>query len=639
MGTIMEMATAFHFLRPTWLLALLPLAVLLWMSWRRRAVSRSWQRVVDARLLPHLLIGNSAGSAKPDRWIVFATGLGGLLAILALAGPAWRKLEQPVFRQQSDLVVVLDLSRSMDAGDLKPSRLQRAQLKLRDILNQQKEGETALIVYAATPFVVTPLTTDANTIASQVDSLTTDLMPAQGARPDLAIDLARKLLGQAGALHGGVLLISDGVSDAEPSLQKDAIRKLVGAGYQLSVLGVGSSEGAPIPGRDGGFVKNDEGAILLPKLNDAGLAALAQQGHGAYRRLSTDDSDFHALLAPFSSMVEQQGKEVDGLLADQWHDEGPWLLLPLIPLAALFFRRGYLLIFFLIILPQVHPAYASDWSSLWQRDDQQAQQAMAAQQPQRAAKLFQNPEWRAAANYRAGNYQAALNDLKGIENAEADYNRGNALAKLGRMPEAISAYEAALKSNPHFDDARYNRELLEKMLKQTQQQQPDQSRQGDKQQKNDKQQDDKQQSADKQQQSSKSGQQGNPDAKQDDKQNGKQQQPSSSQKQSGQAQDQSKQNSGNDGKTQPDAGNNAPGQQAQQTQEKTAAASQKNGAMDNQPKGNTLEPAADDQGNPKERQQADEQWLRRIPDDPGALWRRKFLYQYTKQQQLQESGK
>jgi len=151
----MNMLANFHFLRPLWLLALLPLAGLQWAMWRRRAASRSWQSVVDPRLLPHLLIGSDA---RQSRALPFAIALGGVLAIFALAGPAWRKIEQPVYRQQSALVVALDLSRTMDASDIKPSRLQRAQLKLRDILAQQKEGDTALIVYAATPFAVTPLT-------------------------------------------------------------------------------------------------------------------------------------------------------------------------------------------------------------------------------------------------------------------------------------------------------------------------------------------------------------------------------------------------------------------------------------------------------------------------------------------------
>jgi Ca-activated chloride channel family protein len=604
----MNMLANFHFLRPLWLLALLPLAGLQWAMWRRRAASRSWQSVVDPRLLQHLLIGSDA---RQSRALPFAIALGGVLAICALAGPAWRKIEQPVYRQQSALVVALDLSRTMDASDIKPSRLQRAQLKLRDILAQQKEGDTALIVYAATPFAVTPLTSDANTIASQVGSMSSDLMPAQGARPDLAIGLAQKLLSQAGAAHGGVLLIADGVGDAKAGELDDAVKKLVGAGHRLAILGVGTADGAPVPAADGGFVKGADGAILLPKLDDARLAALARQGNGAYRSLSNDDSDFHALLASLAQPLGQQGgKEVAGLRADQWHDEGPWLLLPLIPLAALFFRRGYLFVLALVLLPQMRPAQAADWSSLWQNDDQRAQQAMAAQQPQAAAKLFQDPQWRSVANYRAGNYQAALDSLKGIDSAEADYNRGNALAKLGRLPEAMAAYEQALKRDPKMEDARFNRDLLEKMK-----QQQDQQKQGDKQQDN-------------KQQDSKEPQKESKDSKQSQKPDDKSK-PEKDNTQQKSGQDEKKPENG---KQQPDQ-SNQPNGKSQQDKSRDGSASAAKKEQQEQQQGANRSAAAEQDQAAKQLQKADEQWLRRIPDDPGGLWRRKFLEQYKKQQQ------
>lgn len=636
--TMMADLSNFHFLRPLWLLAFLPLLVLVWLMWRRRALSRSWQSVVDARLLPHLLIGANArqGSAP-----LFAIAIGGILAITALAGPAWRKLEQPVFSQQSSLVVALDLSRTMDAADIKPSRLQRAELKLRDILAQRKEGDTALIVYAGTPFVVTPLTNDANTIDSQIGSMTSDLMPEQGARPDLAIELAQKLLMQAGAVHGGVLLISDGVGDAKNADLSDAIKKLVGAGHKLSILGVGTTEGAPVPANDGGFIKGADGAILLPKIDDASLAALAQQGGGAYRRMGNDDSDFQALLRPLAQgLAEQQGKEVKGLTADQWRDEGPWLLLPLMLLATLFFRRGYLLLAVFVLLPQMHPAYAADWSSLWHNDDQRAQQAMAAQQPQAAAQLFQDPQWRAAANYRAGNYQAALDSLKGVNSAQADYNRGNALAKLGRLPEAIAAYEQALKRDPKMDDARFNRDLLEKMNKQQNQSKQD-NKSGDKKDKKDDKNDQQKNGQDNKQQQDKQqdGKQGKPqDGK--DQQGGKDNANDKSQSaqkpgdkpgdKANQGQDKSQQKPGDDKSD----GKNATGNKPQQDNAQANAA--QNSDKDQQ---GTNRVTGDNQQPAKPLQKADEQWLQRIPDDPGGLWRRKFLYQYNKQRQAQESDK
>lgn len=611
------MISEFHFLRPDWLFALLPLAILLMWLQRRRLSGLSWQGVVEPRLLPYLLIGQSKGK-KP----LLSTALAGFLAVLAMAGPAWQKLEVPVFRQTSALVVLLDLSRSMDAQDVKPSRLQRAQMKLRDLLAQQKEGDTALIVYAATPYVVSPLTSDAKTIASQLASLSTDLMPAQGSRPDRAILLALQLLKQSGALHANVLLISDGLDSDESAGLKAAIKALVDAGHHLSVLGVGSAEGAPIPSSEGGFIKDENGAIVIPKLDDASLAAIAREGGGLYRHLSTDDSDFHALLA--TDLLARQQKSA-GINSDQWRDEGPWLLLPLLLLGALAFRRGYLLAFLLLTLPLPHPAYALDWQGWLQRDDQRGQQALLENHPQQAARLFKDPQWRAAANYRAKNYQAAVQDLQPVDSSDADYNRGNALAQQGNLQAAISAYDAALKRDPANADAKFNRDLLEQIIRQQKTRQNKKDQQGQKNQPDNKKQPDKKEQQDKkdQQNQQAQSQKGKSDQKdqQQDNQSGKSKnaQPTEAEKPG----------------AKPEAAHDKP-----QADNKTATANQAaaSSAQPAQSGGDNKSPANAAVTRQNKLQSADQQWLGRIPDDPGGLWRRKFLYQY-KQQPVQSEDK
>lgn len=640
----------FHFLRPAWFLALLPLAALLILLWHRRLASRSWQAVVDPQLLPHLLVGSDQ-VRRP--WGIATLALGGLLAITALAGPVWNKQEQPVFRRDSALVVLLDLSQSMNAADVTPSRLQMARFKLRDLLAQRKEGETGLVVYAAVPFTVTPLTSDTDNINRQLNSLTPELMPVQGSRADRAIAQAQMLLQQAGASHGNVLLITDGVDNTPGSALVEAIDKLHGAGYQLSVLGVGSSEGAPVPLVNGGFLKDSDGGIVVAKYNEQALSQLAAQGDGIYRHLSAaSDSDITALSTRFAGKFnDQQGKKVDGMKSDQWHEQGPWLLLPLLLMATLVFRRGYLmLLFFTLLLPTPRSAYALDWNTLWQRPDQLAAKAFADNKPQQAAKQFQDPQWRAAAHYRADDYQSALKALEGQQGAEADYNRGNALAKLGKFDEALNAYDRALKQAPQMDDAKFNRELVQKLL----QQQKNNRDNGDQNAGDDKPQhgDNSSQSDDKGQKKSegdKSRQDTAADPQQSQSDDGgksrqEQQQPStaSSDNDSQSEKALSSSNEANDAKQAEQQSHQAEATPNEKKTDDGNTPSLSDAPTDTQPSeqdrlSHTSPPARQADANEKPQgAQATEQWLRRIPDDPGGLWRRKFLYQYKKAYQSQQ---
>ena len=377
----------FHFIRPLWLLALIPLGVLLWLMARRKVGACSWETVVDTNLLPYVLMSKTG---QDRSWPLYMIGLSGVLGICALAGPSWERLPQPVFKETSALVIVLDLSRSMDATDISPNRLARARFKIADILSQRKEGQTALVVYAGQAFTVTPLTDDTATISSQLGALTTDLMPSQGSRADLAINQAGELLKQAGLTRGELLVVADGVSETHTI---EVVKRQARDGYRTSVLGMGSVEGSPIPLEGGGFLKDANGDIVVPKLDESQLLRLAHAGGGIYRSVRVDDGDISDLLT-FAGPEPLQAKATEtGLQADVWREEGPWLLLLVLPLAALAFRRGYLATLLLLLVPLPQPGHAIDWSSLWSRPDQQASRALNEGRAEQAAELFTNPAW------------------------------------------------------------------------------------------------------------------------------------------------------------------------------------------------------------------------------------------------------
>jgi Ca-activated chloride channel family protein len=574
---------AFHFIRPVWLLALLPAVVAVVLVFRSKLSKGSWTNVCDAELLPFLLQENTL--ARRRGYLAIGS-LAAFLCIFALAGPTWQREPSPAFRNASALVVILDLSKSMDAEDIKPSRLIRARYKIADLLKQRKDGQTALIVYAGDAFTVTPLTDDNETIANQLSALTTDIMPSPGSDTAIALDKALALFNQAGLQKGQIILLTDGVDSAAVS----AAKKL--GAFQLSVLGIGTADGAPIPLADGGFMKDDSGAIIIPKLDQAELAQLAQAGQGAYQSISTDDADIQKLLAITSQpTTEAEGKAQDDLLLEQWQDLGPWLLLLILPASALLFRKGVLCLALVLLLPMPKTSHALEWQDLWQNKDQRAQAAYNNKQYKDAAELFENPDWKNAAHYKAGDYAKAL-EAKPSSNSEGIYNQGNALAQSGQLKEALAAYEQALKIDPNNEDARFNKELVEKELKKQEEDKKQDKNQDSKENKDS----DKNQNQD-QKTSDKPGEDGQkPEQKPEQKADGE----------NPDAEEKPKQNQTNDDKQ----------AQPEQNQEQKAAEKPKAEAQEQENK------------TTDEKHQADEQWLKRIPDDPAGLLKRKFKYQY-----------
>lgn len=608
---------ALHLMRPEWLWCLLPAALLALLLWRKRNSSGSWSTVIDAALLPHLVADDSStGRRNPLPWIL----LGWCLAVIAASGPSWEKIAQPVHRKQDALVIMLDLSYSMKSGDLAPSRSDRARQKILDLLEQRREGQTALIAYAGDAHIVTPLTDDTPTIANLLPALHPDMMPVQGSDPVAAVEEALALLRSAGIRRGRMLLITDGIEEHEQATIADT---LSGSGTTLAVLGVGTSTGAPLPLPRGGFVKDAAGAIVMAPLQDAPLRALADKTGGQYRPIAIDNSDLAALLAePLVPAAAQEDLALDRG-SDQWDDKGYLLLLPLIPLVLVLFRRGWILCLLpLLLLTAPEPANALSWDDLWLTRDQQGQRALQAGDAEAAAQLFENRDWAGTAAFQSGDYEQAAEHFAAGDSADNWYNRGNALARAGKLDEAINAYEEALKRQPGQTDIRDNLGLVKKLLEQQkqeqQQQQDQQGEQGEQ---------GEQDNAQQQQQ---------PGQQQNDSQNG---QPSSRDNESQTQNDQNGEREDTDSRPshdEKDSDQSASQQPSDDSQEKTDTA-QPEAADDSQEPGaeadgEALASAAAD-NEKTEQDQATEQWLRRVPDDPSGLLRQKFRYESQLRQQ------
>lgn len=614
----------FHFLRPWWLLAVLVLP-LAWAFVRRaRGQAGAWRRVVDAHLLPYLLETAPVQVRSTAPWLAAVVWT---LACIALAGPAWERENLPLYRNDAARVIALELAPTMLAADLKPTRLARARHKINDILDASRDLQTALIGYAGDAFVAAPLTDDVETVRNLVGALDPGIMPVTGNATGRAIAQAQRLVEQAGLAQGEIILIADAAGRGGI----EAARAAHARGFTVSVLGVGSGAGAPVPLPQGGFLQDSAGNIVLPKLDEAGLHALADAGGGRYATLAADRGDLAILLGDLRGSASLgSGNEA---ASARFRDRGPWFALALLPLALLAFRRGWLVVLVLVVLP-LPRAEAFEFADLWLRRDQQAAAALAEGDAARARELASDPALRGSAAYREGDHAAAEEAFAAAQGADADYNRGNALARLGRYEEALSAYERALAAAPDMDDAKANHAAVKEWLER----QPKDK--------------DSQQSGDRQQGGQQQDGQRQDDQQQDDQQQGEQSQdgePQDSQEQDGQQQDSQQegdqqkdgqQNEGDprEGQDKDDAQGDAkadaekPAEQREQAQQALSQAIDQALGEKADEKGEAPVAASREEEAAREQQQALEQWLQRVPDDPGGLLRRKFQLEYERRQ-------
>ncbi len=577
----------FHFLRAGWIL-LIPISILLIFFFKRRMLTiGNWEKLIDKRLLPYVMSRRQLSDNQYKWWLI---SLISVLSIIALAGPTWERIEQPSFRTDQSLVIALDLSRSMNAQDITPNRLTRAKLKILDILERRQGAQVALIVYSANAFTVTPLTSDTDTIIALINSIDTSIMPSRGSYPALAIDKGLQLLNQASVSNGEIILVTDGgiTSDSFSSAQK-----LRDEGYRLSALGIGSMNGAPIPKETGGFITDSTGQITISRLEVDDLKDLVEIGGGSYTSITSNDQDIDTLLSEVYSAVRESD---DSVTTDQWKEFGPWLLLIVVPFGSLLFRKGWVFVFLLTIMPIDNSVYALDWNDLWKTRDQQAKEAMESGDYDKAIELFEDSEWLAAAHYKAGNYRQSANGYNNNSNIDHLYNHANSLAKIGQFGEAIENYEKVIAEEPNAEDALYNLNLLKDLLSENQ-------------------------------------------SSEENNDNGQSSEEASTGEQSQQQNGDESEQSDNEGNSKTgdsdDESDANPNQKLSNEEDIEAIEKELERAAE---ENSNQEPQQEDNNESgiegrmaQEQQQAMEQWLRRIPDDPGGLLRRKFRYQYQRQ--------
>ena len=660
----------FHFIRPEWLLGFIGLFLVLFLLKKIRYYQSPWQHFLPSHLATALLENSNSQAAQStsskSRYWLKPLVIGSCI-IFALAGPAWQKLPQPVYQLERGAVLIMDMSYSMYATDVKPNRLTRARYKAIDLLKKINEGDIGLIAYAGDAFIISPLTQDVKNIALLLPSLSPDIMPVHGANALAALTLADQTLKNSGHMSGDIYWFTDDIDNEEMA---DVYDWANGNNHKVNILGVGSKDGAPIKLSSGKLLKDNRGAIVIPKLPINRLAAISKRSQGVYHTMTNDDTDIKALTAHLTVNLDEQmdtktsndaneKQNKQAMEGDQYQEQGPWLLIIIIPLLLGYFRRGSSILAITWLMPltlvfsltsfspnsyalganekqnsvipnspekpntnseaQINEStsgVSQFWHDLWQTSDQQAQQHYQEKDYQQAAEKFDNSQWQGSAHYKAGNYEQALQAFEQSDSAQALYNQGNSLAQLQKIDEAIDAYKKALKKDPNLSNAKDNLEQLEALKKQQEQQsQGEQGNDDSKEQSEEDQQSsegeqDNQQKQDGQQQSendSKDGapQQGNP--QQSDEKDTQNEQ----EKQSQEAQQQE--------------------QSEQQEKEQDEQAKQAEAADDK-------EQTADEKSltqqaiasKAQETQQKHQQLLNKVTDDPYLLLRNKMRLEYQK---------
>ncbi len=467
-----------HWIRP-WALWGLPLALLLLIGGRVQGHSGVPKGVVDAHLLPHLLVRPRRTSRlRPTDTLAAALAF----FCIAMAGPAWQKQAAPLAAEKAPLMLVIDLSEAMQASDLAPSRLEHARSKLQRLLRllrQRGDAPTGLIVYAGSAHLVLPPTQDQSVLTTYLDALSTDLMPTQGLAPARALALALQWL-ERSPVPGTVLFLTAEWPAADLA-RTQAL--LASSRHKMLIWAMGTPEGGALRNVEGRLLTDAQGRSRTARLDTLGLQALREHTAAPLVMVSPDTSDLHqiqALIARHSEASQENDP------ARRWDDSGPAFLWP--GLAALLWslRRGWVipqqtlaallaccLTLALCLSPGPSKAQGleptpSSWFEQflgwWLTPDQQGRWWLERGDLQRAARHFSDPFWLGLTHARAENWQAAADAFARVDSAAGWFNQGHMLARAGRYADAVAAYDQALLRMPGWPEALADRDKLRTLL-------------------------------------------------------------------------------------------------------------------------------------------------------------------------------
>jgi Ca-activated chloride channel homolog len=455
----------FHFAYPYCLLLILAIpliGILFFLFYQTKTSNHHLEKFIDRHLLNHLLIHTSKNKSSPWKNLLLWSAVW-LSLTLALAGPRWSFREIESFSRDQSLVILLDLSESMNAVDVKPSRLARAKQKIEDLMNLSKGVKIALIAFAADPHMITPLTDDKEMIRHLLPSLQTDLVYVQGSQLSSALEMASSLLENELGNNKAILVISDGGFEDTSAIS--TAKKISGMGVTIHAMGIGTPEGAPILDHQGNSIKTN-GTAIISKIEKERLSEISRLGKGHYFEANYSNEVETIILRELEK--EAKAQVIANKKNRLWDEHFYLFILPILPIVLWWFKRGYLFITLLILCFPIFDIKAIDLQDYFQTSEESGKQAFDEGHYEIASNKFQDPYRRGVACYKAGNYVEAEkmfhDSIRADVASNAAYNLGNSLAQQEKLKEAITVYEELLKKWPDHTQAKDNLELVKKML-------------------------------------------------------------------------------------------------------------------------------------------------------------------------------
>lgn len=569
-----EFISNFHFLRPWYLLLLILSALFYWRYFKGLKNKSSWEGICDKKLLDFLLI---KGSSKQRKAIAYLAFVGIVGIVLAISGPSWQKREIPSLTPENPVMLLLNLSTDMAQKDLTPNRLTRAKFEISDLLKLLHNVQAGLIVYSSEPFLISPITDDLKLLENLLPAIEFNIMPSNGDRLDRAIALAIEKFKNARYSNGNIIIFTSDIGERFDLALEEA-KKAQSENYTISVVAVTADDAEK-------------------------LKLIAQNGGGIFTNINANDQDIEKIAAEISKNINDELKLSENLRST-WEDYGYYLIIIPLLCCLYFFRKGIAVIILLM------SSFSQAQAGFFINNNQEGLKAYNNQDYTTAVQKFEDAKWKAAALYKAGDYEKALQEFGKVSDLTALYNQGNALAKAGKTEEAIKKYEEVLKLDEKHEDAKFNLEYL-KQQQEEQQQQQDQQQNQNQEQNSEQKQD--------QQQSQQSDQEQNKD--QQDNADNQQNQDQKEQKQSPSEQDENENK--NEEKEKGEKQQQEMSQQEQEAQKQEQQAEEEKKAAAELQKG-------DEETKYDEEVQAREQQYRDIPEDTGGLLRAFIEKEYMK---------